>query len=173
MAQAVTASQGDVLEVGFGRGISATFIQECGVKSHTIVECNPSVIRRFHKWKGGYPGIDIRLIEGMWQDTTSQLRLYDGIFFHTFPLNEQEYLEQALDSVTFAGQFFPVAAAHLRPCGIFTYMTNEIDSLSRGHQRLLLQYFRSFTVSILPLQVPEDTRDTWWADSMVIVRATV
>jgi guanidinoacetate N-methyltransferase len=51
-------------------------------------------------------------------------------------------------------------------------MTNEIDSLSRGHQRLLFQYFRSFSLRLLqPLALPPDLRDTWWADSMVIVKA--
>lgn len=171
MAEVATEKHGDVLEIGFGRGVSASFIQDCGVQSHTIVECNESVIERFHQWKGQYPGRDIHMITGKWQDVTGQLGIYDGIFFHTYPLDEDEYVAQAVNSVTFAAHFFPTAAARLRPGGVFTYMTNEIDSLSRGHQRLLLQYFSSFTVSIQPLQLPPDLRDTWWADSMVVVKA--
>lgn len=171
MAAVATQSHGDLLEVGFGRGISSGMIQEMGVRSHTIVECNESVIERFHRWKDGFPGQNIRLLEGRWQDVTDQYGLYDAIFFHTYPLNEEEYLDQAVNSTTFAEHFFPTASRFLRPGGVFTYMTNEIDSLSRGHQRALLRYFGSFAVHLQPLQLPIDVRDTWWADSMVIVRA--
>jgi guanidinoacetate N-methyltransferase len=171
MAEVVTESHGDVLEIGFGRGVSAGFIQDCGVRSHTLVECNPSVIQRFHDWRQAYPERDIRLIEGKWQEVKDQFSVYDGVFFHTFPLDEEEYLELAVKSVTFAEHFFPTAAKALRSGGVFTYMTNEIDSLSRAHQRLLLRYFRSFSLSVQPLQIPPNTRDTWWASSMVVVKA--
>jgi guanidinoacetate N-methyltransferase len=118
-----------------------------------------------------YPDQDIHLLEGRWQDVTDQFKEYDAIFFHTYPLNEDDYIEQVVTSATFAEHFFPTAAQYLRPGGVFTYMTNEIDSLSRGHQRALLRHFSSFGVHLQPLQVPPDVRDTWWADSMVIVRA--
>ncbi len=171
MASIATETHGDLLEIGFGRGVSAGIIQDMGVRSHTIVECNESVIDRFHGWKAGYPDKDIRLLAGRWQDVADQFSDYDAIFFHTYPLNEQEYVDQAVNSATFAEHFFPTAARFLRPGGVFTYMTNEIDSLSRGHQRALLRYFSAFGVQLQPLQLPSDVRDTWWADSMVIVRA--
>ena len=170
MAALATESHGDLLEIGFGRGISASIIQEMGVRSHTIVECNESVIKRFHQWKPSYLGREIHLLEGRWQDVTDQFAEYDSIFFHTYPLNEEEYLEQALNSATFAEHFFPTASRYLRPGGVFTYMTNEIDSLSRAHQRALLRHFRSFRVQVLPLELPGGVRDAWWADSMVIVQ---
>jgi guanidinoacetate N-methyltransferase len=171
MAIVATETHGDLLEIGFGRGISAGIIQDLGVRSHTIVECNESVIERFHRWETAYPGSDIRLLEGRWQDVTDQFTDYDSVFFHTYPLNEQEYVELVANSTTFAEHFFPTASRYLRPGGVFTYMTNEIDSLSRGHQRALLRYFTSFSVQLQPLQLPPDVRDTWWADSMVIVKA--
>jgi guanidinoacetate N-methyltransferase len=172
MTSIVAEAHGDVLEVGFGRGVSAMLIQEAGVRSHTIVECNDSVVERFHRWREQYRERDIRLVHGRWQDTVDRLGQYDGIFFHTYPLNEEEYLEQVVRSVTFAQGFFPVAAAHLREGGIFTYLTNEIDSLSRAHQRLLFRHFREFTVRLVgPLALPEDSRDDLWGDSMVVIRA--
>ena len=45
MARHVTESHGDVLEVGFGRGVSAELIQRLGVASHTIVEPNDHSVR--------------------------------------------------------------------------------------------------------------------------------
>jgi guanidinoacetate N-methyltransferase len=171
MAEEVAGAHGDVLEIGFGRGIASDFIQEVGVKSHTIVEVNDSVVERFHQWRTKYPQQDIRLLHGLWQDKVADFEQYDGIFYHTYPLNEEEYLEQALVSVTYAEAFFPVASAHLRPGGVFSYMTNEIDSLSRAHQRLLLKHFSAFGVRIVPLKLAPDVRDTWYIDQMVVVRA--
>jgi guanidinoacetate N-methyltransferase len=172
MAAVVTENHSDMLEIGFGRGIASGFIQEGDVRSHTIIECNQSVIERFPTWAQNYAGKDIRIVPGRWQDVIDTLGAFDGIFFHTYPMNEEEYMEQVLGSVTYAEHFFPTAAAHLRPGGFFTYMTNEIDSLSRDHQRLLLRHFSSFSVRLCQdLPVPPDIRDTWWIDSMVIVQA--
>lgn len=171
MADIVTETHGDVLEIGFGRGVSASFIQERGARSHTIVECNDAIVKRFQQWRQTCPGRDIRLVHGKWQETTAQWGLYDGLFFHTYPLTEQEYLDQAVNSVTFAAHFFPTAAAHLKEGGRFTYLTHEIDSLSREHQRLLFTYFSAVTIRPVKLTIPPDVKDAWWADSMVVVKA--
>jgi guanidinoacetate N-methyltransferase len=171
MAEVATTTHGDLLEIGFGRGVSAGYIQQCGVRSHTIVECNDSVIDRFHGWRATFPERDIRLIAGKWQDTIEQFGSYDAVFFHTYPLDENEYIATAVNSVTFAEHFFPTAAQILRPGGVFVYMTNEIDSLSRAHQRLIVRHFRSFSVRVQPLDLPSNVHDTWWANSMVVVGA--
>ena len=42
MVNVITEKKGDILEIGFGRGISSDMIQEKEVKSHTIIECNNS-----------------------------------------------------------------------------------------------------------------------------------
>lgn len=172
MARLVTETHGDVLEIGFGRGLASEFIQEEGVRSHTIVECNDTVVDRYHAWAERHPESDLRLIHGRWQDVIGQFEQYDGIFFHTYPLNEDEYVEHVAHSVTFAAHFFPTAAAHLRDGGLFTYLTNEADSLSRSHQRLLFRYFTSFKLEkVAPLDVPDDSRDALWGDSMVVIQA--
>jgi hypothetical protein len=171
MAQVVTESGGDILEVGFGMGISASFIQDCGVKSHTIIECNEGVIRQFEKWKARYPGRDIRLVQGRWQDVASGLGPFDGVLFDTYPLDEDEFLDAVVNSITFAESFFPAAAALLRKGGIFTYYTNEIDSFSRRHQRLVFQHFGSLTLSVLRSLMPPTDCNYWWADSMVVAKA--
>ncbi len=172
MATIATENGGDILEVGFGRGIASTYIQESDIKSQTIVECNDSVVERFLRWREPFADRDIRLIQGKWQDVTDQLGIYDGIFFHTYPLNQQEYFQFIAQHTTLAESFFPVAANHLREGGIFTYLTNEIDSFSRSHQRLVLEHFSSLTLSLIePLELPEAVRDAWWADSMVSIKA--
>ena len=81
MAGVVAQGHGDVLEIGFGRGVASTFIQEIGVRSHTIVECNDSVVKRFASWREAYTEQDIRFLHGRWQDVTDQMGSYDGVFF--------------------------------------------------------------------------------------------
>lgn len=168
----VTENHGDLLEIGFGRGIASEFIQQQGVNTHTIIECNDTIVTRFERWRNGFPGRDIRMIQGLWQDVLEGLGQFDAVFFHTYPLNETDFVDQIGGSVTFAEHFFSHAAAHLRSGGAFTYLSNEMDSLSRGHQRALLRYFSSISFSVFhDLEIPPQVKDSWWAKSMVVIKA--
>ncbi len=171
MADIVTETHGDVVEIGFGMGISATMIQERGVRSHTIIECNDDVAERFERWRSNYPDRDIRLARGTWQEAAAGLGPFDGVFFDAYPLSEDEFQETVINSITFAESFFPTAAKLLRPGGIFTYYTNEIDSFSRRHQRLVFKHFSSFTLSVVRSLLPPEDCNYWWADSMAAIKA--
>lgn len=172
MAGYACEAHGDVLEIGFGRGVAASFIQASGVQSHTIVEMNQHSIKDFFvPWQQQFPDKHIRLVEGRWQDVLHQLTTFDTVFFHAFPMNAAEFIEYIAKSATFAEHFFPTAASLLRPGGAFTYMTTETDSVSRRHQRSLLAHFDEVHMKVERLQVPEDTCDAWWATSMVVLKA--
>ena len=172
MAEFVARAGGDVLEVGMGRGVASDFIQQHNPKSHTLIECNDEIVARFGQWQAKYPDSDVRMVHGMWQDKWHELDVYDGILFHTYPLTHEEFVEQVVQSSTFAEHFFEPAAHRLRSGGVFTYLTNENDSLSRAHQRSLLKHFNSFSMSVLgDLDIPEDTRDSCWLPQMIMVKA--
>jgi guanidinoacetate N-methyltransferase len=171
MARAVAASHGDVLEVGFGMGISASYIQAFRVKSHTIIECNEDVARRFDDWKTAYPDRDIRLVRGRWQDVLDGLGRFDGIFFDTYPLSEEEFERYVTRDVTFAEHFFEPASRHLHEGGVLVYYSNEIDSVSRRHQRALFRHFKEVGFSVCRPLFPPDDCNYWWADAMVVARA--
>ena len=172
MAESAVRPGGDILEIGFGRGIASDFIQERRPASHSIIECNDSVVERYHQWKTAYPGSEFHLYHSKWQDVEAELGQYDGIFFHTYPLNQDDFVEQVSASVTFAEHFFVVAARHLKPGGRFTYLSNEIDSLSRAHQRALLTHFACVELRLVTdLKVPVNTRDAMWGDSMLVATA--
>ncbi len=171
MAEVAAESHGDVLEVGFGMGISATYLQELGVRSYTVIEPNAGVIAEFLRWRERYPGRDIRLLRGKWQEVTAELGTYDAVFFDTYHNDEKEYVDHVLQDVTYAEHFFPTAAACLRDGGVFTYYSNEIDSMSRRHQRRVLQFFRSVALSVVRSLHPPPDCNYWWADSMVVVKA--
>lgn len=86
---------GDVLEIGFGCGYSATRIQEYQPRSHTIIEYHPVVVERARKWAENYP--NVKIIEDTWQNALEYLGLFDEIFFDDYPLesaDEQSALQK-------------------------------------------------------------------------------
>lgn len=170
MADITARSHGDVLEIGFGMGISASMIQERGVASHTIIELNNSVLARAQEWRSTIPHADIRIVNGSWQDTVASLGKFDAVLYDVYPASDIEFAQLA--EVPFPADFFVAANKLLRPNGVFTYYTNEIDSLSRWHQRHLLQNFRSFTVQVVRDLNPPPDCHYWWAPSMAVVCAT-
>lgn len=113
MAAEVCHNLGDVLEVGFGMGISAGLIQRHRPKSHTIVECHPQILERLHRWAADRFGV--RVVEGMWQDVIDSLGEFDGILWDTFG---------GVDSFSnreLFPRFFGFVKQALRPCGRFTF----------------------------------------------------
>ena len=80
-AEYVCQSRGDILEIGFGMGICADYIQAQNVNSHTIVEIHPQIIERLNTWASGKSNVTV--VEGDW-NSVNGLSTYDGIFLDTF-----------------------------------------------------------------------------------------
>jgi len=171
MARLIADPARDVLEIGFGMGISATALQRLGVRSHTIVEPNERVLVRAQEWAAGFPESEISIVEGRWQERARDVGEFDALFYDSYPDTEDEFLE--IVKTPFPADFIELAPTVLRPGGLLTYYTNEVDSLSRWHQRCLLRSFESFsTRTVDGLQPPEDC-NYWWAPSMAVVVATL
>ena len=79
-AEYVCQSKGDILEIGFGRGICSDYIQAQGVNSHTIVEIHPQIIQKLNVWANSKSNVTV--VEGDWNSVS--LSSYDGIFLDTF-----------------------------------------------------------------------------------------
>ncbi|MFN3565052.1 MAG: hypothetical protein ACK4V1_03580 [Burkholderiaceae bacterium] len=171
MAEVIGGTGGDVLEVGFGMGILATLIQERGVRSHTIIECHPDVLTSCTQWSAQYAGRAIRIVAGRWQDVIGSLGSFDAIAFDAYPLDESEWTAHYVDDVTYARHFFATASAHVRPGGVFTYYSNECDSLSRSHQRALLEHFSKVSIGRTDGLSPPADCHYWQSDSMVVIAA--
>ena len=80
-AEFLCHNKGDILEIGFGMGICADYIQAQGVNSHTIVEIHPQILEKLNIWASNKSNVVI--IEGDWSQV-SGLSTYDGIFLDTF-----------------------------------------------------------------------------------------
>ena len=80
-AEFICHNKGDILEIGFGMGICADYIQSQGVNSHTIIEIHPQILEKLNAWASDKPNVTV--IEGDWNNVSS-LGTYDGIFIDTF-----------------------------------------------------------------------------------------
>jgi len=84
-AQYVAENGGNILEIGYGMGISANYIQSFRPKSHTIVEIHPGIASRARKWGSKMEGVSI--IEGDWYKSKEAIVAngpYDGIFYDAY-----------------------------------------------------------------------------------------
>jgi protein arginine N-methyltransferase 2 len=112
-AKLVSYPSSDVLEIGFGMGISANYIQSLKPNTHTIVEIHPIILEKAKEWAKGKPNVTI--IEGDWVDVVDQIisKKYNGIFFDShMDGNKKSFKELVVDKC-------------IHPGGTFTYFNME------------------------------------------------
>jgi hypothetical protein len=84
-ADFVCENGGHILEIGFGMGISARYIQKNNIESHTICEIHPQIQTRLKKW--AWEKEDIIVLgdwfENLmtWKDDLDQSKKFDGILY--------------------------------------------------------------------------------------------
>ena len=93
-ADYVCKNGGDILEIGFGMGISANYIQSHNINSHTIIENHPDIIPRALEWSKDKPNVTI--IQGGWYDNLHKLSKYDGIFYDTYGDEHLQYFPSSI-----------------------------------------------------------------------------
>lgn len=93
-AEYVCENGGDILEIGFGMGISADFIQANNINSHTIVEYHPEIYNKALAWAENKPKVNIVL--GDWYQVRNHLLTYDGIFYDTWGDENAKHLKQVM-----------------------------------------------------------------------------
>lgn len=134
MAQEVTARGGDILEIGFGMGLTAREIIRCGCRTYTVIEAHPAIADMARQWSS-QQNLPVTVVEGFWQDRVTSLQAqYDGILFDTFPLSKSERHRNHY-------AFIPVAPSLLRQNGVLTYYSDETVDYRTSHLRLLLRFF--------------------------------
>jgi len=165
LARVATSNGGDILEVGFGMGISAGFIEKSKrIKTHTVIECHPAMIanakERFSKEiKGGR----FILVEGFWEDVVKKIpdKSFDGIFFDSCPLDKEVELFQFLP-------FFKEAFRLLKDNGVFTYFSDEASQISDFHRRELKKAgFKNIEFEVCAVNPPNDC--LYWKHDTIVV----
>ena len=100
-AEWVCSGGGDILEIGFGMGISASFIQQQSISSHTIVESHPDILERALEWARDKPNVSV--IFGEWFRVKDGLGKYDGIFYDTYADDHMMELPSILPNLSNPG----------------------------------------------------------------------
>lgn len=164
LARIACSNGGTVLEVGFGMGISARFIHASKkLHRHIIVEMNTEVAARARQF-GKEARRPTLVLEGMWQEVLHWIpdNSLDGILFDTYPLSEPEIHKNHF-------HFFKSAYAKLKPHGVFTYYSDEIDSFHPEHtQRLTDAGFKKRHIegAIVRVRPPKDC--DYWKSSTIL-----
>ena len=77
---------GDVLEIRFGCGYSATQIMKYNPKSYTVIECDSVVIKKAKEWAKKYPDYSYPYCRRkMARKITCHLGIFDEIYFDDYP----------------------------------------------------------------------------------------
>jgi len=80
-AEVVCQNGGDILEIGFGMGISADYIQSYDITSHTIIENDKKIYEKLLEWSKDKP--NVKTIFGDWITSLPEQK-FDGIFRDTW-----------------------------------------------------------------------------------------
>lgn len=166
LASVATRHGGDILELGYGMGISARVIQAASIASHHVVECHPDVVSSaLRTWREAIAAQRLHLHVGFWEEVSPRFAdaSFDGILFDTYPLKSEEI----------HGNHFPFlkeAYRLLRPGGTLTYYSDQATELPEEHLSALeAAGFERSGVSweVCPVSPPADC-EYWQSDSLVV-----
>lgn len=106
-AQYVAENGGNILEIGYGLGISARSIQTYSPNSHTIVEIHPDIAKEAQIWANRQRGVTI--LQGDWYELTKEIQAlgpFDGIFYDAYGDDNIQYLVEFCTSILSKGGRF-------------------------------------------------------------------
>jgi guanidinoacetate N-methyltransferase len=163
LANIATSKGGVVLELGFGMGISANFIQQHDIEKHIIIEANKDVAEKAREF-GKKVAHKVEVLEGLWEDMIEKIpdESLDGILFDTYPLAESELYQNHFN-------FFPFAYRKLKKGGVFTYYSDEVNNFGEVHLKKLqeagfqLENIKSEVTEVCP---PENCE--YWKDKTML-----
>ncbi|MEN9612427.1 MAG: hypothetical protein RLZZ628_3241 [Bacteroidota bacterium] len=160
LAKIVTQKHGKVLEIGYGLGISANFIQESNIGEHHIIEANKYVYDELCKFalrstKKTYTYF------GFWEDITQKFsdESFDGILFDTYPIVKEE-----LHNARFT--FFKEAYRLLKKGGIFTHYSGEVEFTNEYKTYIYDAGFTTFSGELIEIRPPDNCQ--YWDEHKIL-----
>ena len=145
----ITENGGDILEIGFGMGISANYIQSHSISSHTIIEPHPQMVQKAVEWSS--ENSNVTIISQSWADVTGSLGTYDGIFYDTSFDNKHNLFSSSLSELTKPGTKLSVFNS-------FSSETND-HNIEMNYKQINVstpnsasQYFNNDNVYYMPMK---------------------
>ena len=161
LAKEAARNGGHVLEVGFGMGISASYLIQEGCSKYTVIEPHKRVLKEFQQWASQQP-VPVEAVEGFWEDVIDNLGLFDGILFDIFPTTATEYSDR------YTLPFIPKASEHLKPGGVFTYYSGCPEKVPDKSMELLRSCFSRVDFHhVTGLNPPKDCQ--YYSESKMVV----
>ena len=145
----ITENGGDILEIGFGMGISANYIQSHSISSHTIIEPHPQIVEKAVEWSSGKSNVTI--ISQSWADVTGSLGTYDGIFYDTSFDDKHNLFSSSLSELTKTGTKFSVFNSYSSETNIFNLEMNY-EQINVTTPNSASQYFNNDNVYYMPMK---------------------
>lgn len=160
--------ESDVLEIGFGLGISAAQIAEKTPRSYTVIELHPDVADRAEEWAAGSAIQSTTVVRNAYQSAAPRMQdnSFDAIFFDPYPNDAHEWALMQSD-------FMPTAHRLLRPKGRLAYLPMEAPSTATsGHVSRCLDVFGNIELRVVRHALPPIDCDYWQLDHMIVAAAT-
>ena len=145
----VTEGGGDILEIGFGMGISANYIQSHSISSHTIIEPHPQMVEKAVEWSSGKSNVTI--ISQSWADVTGSLGTYDGIFYDTSYDDKHNLFSSSLSELTKTGTKLSVFNSYSSETNIFN-LEMSYRQINVTTPNSASQYFNNDNVYYMPIK---------------------
>ena len=145
----ITENGGDILEIGFGMGISANYIQSHSISSHTIIEPHPQIVEKAVEWSSGKSNVTI--ISQSWADVTGSLGTYDGIFYDTSYDDKHNLFSSSLSELTKTGTKLSVFNSYSSETNIFN-LEMSYRQINVTTPNSASQYFNNDNVYYMPMK---------------------
>ena len=145
----------DVLDVGYGWGISAQYFYDKGVKSLTIIEKRLDIYERAVEWSKDKNNVQV--FHGDWIDILPTLTYnFDSIYMDTFcPEHEDFILEKTVEEQKKTLDYFFVEPSQAEKDKYISFESYCKDIAKEGCMLSLYEYF-SFRKDINTLEVETD-----------------
>ena len=161
LARVATMHGGVILEVGFGLGLSATYIQGQPIDKHLVIEMNKDVFSKLSAFAQTAKK-QVEPMFGLWQEVMPLIpdESIDGVLFDAYPLNAND--------IECHYPFFQHAYRVLKQDGILTYYANEATDFSPRHLDQLQQAgFDKIQKALCQVNPPDEC--TYWNSKTMIV----
>jgi len=160
LAEIVSTEGGNILEIGYGMGLSSYYINQYSFDSHIIIEANTDVFNELKKFTLRNKKKIIPIF-GFWEDITPFFanESFNGILFDTYPIKKENLFCERF-------RFLKEAYRLLKKNGIFTQYSGEV-SFTEEYKKLIIEAgFSNFTGVICEVNPPESC--LYWDDKKIL-----
>lgn len=152
LADVATKNRGRILEIGFGMGLSANYIQRNKPLEHIIIEANDAVYQKLLDFSKSLE-VKIKPINEFWENSvnTFEDEQFDAILFDPYPISLNQLENQRFE-------FYPHAYRLLKKGGVFTQYFGDPNITERFNKEVKAAGFSFWGGYSHPVNPPKDCK---------------